>query len=966
MPINKFKFVSPGVQVAEIDNSQLPNEGVGSGPVIIGRAQRGPAMRPVLVNSFSDFVSTFGMPWPGKDTNDIWRNGNQMAPSYGAYAAQAYLRSSSPLTFVRLLGEENASAGATQAQGAAGWSIGFTSTTLQGGGNYGLFLFESEDAAPTTGTLAAVFYCTGSTVILRGDGIGTTTDTSGTCGLIKTRGTNWELQAQIVDNTGVLDTINFNFDPNSQKYIRNVFNTNPTTTNARISGVSGSEATYFLGETYDGQVGRLTPADTAAEQQCGVILRLADSSASPGYTQNTQLRGATPAESGWIRSQYLGASSSFDPTNTNKVQNLFKVKSLNAGAWESQNFKISISDVAAATSLADPYGTFTVEVRKADDNDNAPQFVERFAPCNLNPTSPNYVARKIGDRYTVWDSDNSRYREYGTYTNNSSYVYVEMAENVTNAMINEALVPFGFDAPPTWNRWSFNSGTLQGALLTQDAYAIGGTGISKTLSPATAIWTDSIAGFTASVEYPQIHFRSTSKQGSPASPGDAYFGYTTGRSSSYNTYDESNIDVMRPFPSGFSSPYGDASDGAQAASLMYGSRVVPNVFTLDELEYLAGSNKVHASWNPGCHVDGDAITVVSGGTWQTVLTKGFDRFSLPLFGGFDGENIVESNPFNSFACSNPEDAETNYAYNSVKMAIDSAADPELVDSNLMAVPGNYCPGLTSHLLSTCEGRADSLAVFELEGGYVPEECEKPTIVAGVPQNRGSITDTIAALKARGMNSSYGATYYPWVQLRDEQSSQLFYAPPSIAAIGTYSSAQQTSEIWFAPAGFTRGGLTDGDAGLPVVGLTERLNSSDRDTLYEANINPIATFPAEGIVIFGQKTLQVTPSALDRVNVRRLMIHVKKEISKMAARLLFDQNVSQTWARFTGQANPFLESIKQRLGLEAYKVVLDTTTTTPDLIDRNIMYAKIFLKPARAIEFIAIDFVITNAGASFED
>ena len=152
----------------------------------------------------------------------------------------------------------------------------------------------------------------------------------------------------------------------------------------------------------------------------------------------------------------------------------------------------------------------------------------------------------------------------------------------------------------------------------------------------------------------------------------------------------------------------------------------------------------------------------------------------------------------------------------------------------------------------------------------------------------------------------------------------------------------------------------------MVGLTERLNSSDRDTLYEANINPIATFPAEGIVIFGQKTLQVTPSALDRVNVRRLMIHVKKEISKMAARLLFDQNVSQTWARFTGQANPFLESIKQRLGLEAYKVVLDTTTTTPDLIDRNIMYAKIFLKPARAIEFIAIDFVITNAGASFED
>ena len=136
--------------------------------------------------------------------------------------------------------------------------------------------------------------------------------------------------------------------------------------------------------------------------------------------------------------------------------------------------------------------------------------------------------------------------------------------------------------------------------------------------------------------------------------------------------------------------------------------------------------------------------------------------------------------------------------------------------------------------------------------------------------------------------------------------------------------------------------------------------------YTANINPIASFPAEGIVIFGQKPLQVTPSALDRINVRRLMIFVKKEISRIASRLLFDQNVEQTWSRFTGQVNPFLTNIKNNFGLDDFKVVLDKSTTTPDLIDRNIMYANIFLKPARSIEFIAIDFVITNSGASFED
>ena len=137
-------------------------------------------------------------------------------------------------------------------------------------------------------------------------------------------------------------------------------------------------------------------------------------------------------------------------------------------------------------------------------------------------------------------------------------------------------------------------------------------------------------------------------------------------------------------------------------------------------------------------------------------------------------------------------------------------------------------------------------------------------------------------------------------------------------------------------------------------------------LYERNINPIASFPAEGIVIFGQKTLQVTPSALDRINVRRLMIFVKKRISQMANEILFDPNIQVTWDRFTARVNPFLSSVKANFGLSDFKVVLDSSTTTPDLVDRNIMYAQIFLKPTRAIEYIAIDFNITRTGAAFVD
>ena len=191
-------------------------------------------------------------------------------------------------------------------------------------------------------------------------------------------------------------------------------------------------------------------------------------------------------------------------------------------------------------------------------------------------------------------------------------------------------------------------------------------------------------------------------------------------------------------------------------------------------------------------------------------------------------------------------------------------------------------------------------------------------------------------------------------------------PPSVAAIGTLGSSAATSEVWFAPAGFNRGGLTEGSAGIPVLNVRQRLTSKNRDDLYDANINPIASFPSEGIVMFGQKTLQVTPSALDRINVRRLLIFLKKEISRMSATLLFDQNVQATWNRFLAQVLPFLASVKTRLGLMDYRVILDESTTTPDLIDRNIMYAKIFLKPAKAIEFIALDFVITDSGASFED
>ena len=149
-------------------------------------------------------------------------------------------------------------------------------------------------------------------------------------------------------------------------------------------------------------------------------------------------------------------------------------------------------------------------------------------------------------------------------------------------------------------------------------------------------------------------------------------------------------------------------------------------------------------------------------------------------------------------------------------------------------------------------------------------------------------------------------------------------------------------------------------------MSERLSSKERDTLYDARINPIASFPANGIVVLGQKTLQERQSALDRINVRRLVIYLKKQISVLSTQILFEQNVQATWDRFKGLIEPFLANVKTRFGITDYRLILDETTTTADLIDQNILYAKIMVKPARAIEFIAIDFVIASTGASFDD
>ena len=259
--------------------------------------------------------------------------------------------------------------------------------------------------------------------------------------------------------------------------------------------------------------------------------------------------------------------------------------------------------------------------------------------------------------------------------------------------------------------------------------------------------------------------------------------------------------------------------------------------------------------------------------------------------------------------------------------------------NVLLAPGVSLDNAASAtMISTCEGRGDAIAVVDckLYGNVV----------------------TAAATAAAGQSSNYAATYWPWVQLFSTALGKAVWAPASTVMGGVFAFNDQVGAEWFAPAGLNRGGVPS------VLRAERKLTQNDRDVLYQANVNPLATFPGEGVVVFGQKTLQRRATALDRVNVRRLLIALKGFIGQVANNLVFEQNTNVTRNRFLAQVNPYLESVVQRQGLYAYKVVMDDTNNTPDVIDRNQLVGQIYIQPTKTAEFIILNFNVLPTGATF--
>jgi phage tail sheath protein FI len=267
--------------------------------------------------------------------------------------------------------------------------------------------------------------------------------------------------------------------------------------------------------------------------------------------------------------------------------------------------------------------------------------------------------------------------------------------------------------------------------------------------------------------------------------------------------------------------------------------------------------------------------------------------------------------------------------------------------NLLFTPGLFLAGGNTAInlgannadpIAVCENRADAMAVVD-------------TVPYG-----GTITG--AATAANASNSSYAATYWPWCQVFSSAMGKLVWVPASVVMGGVFAFNDEVSAPWFAPAGITRGGIPN------IVKVERKLSLADRNVLYADNVNPLATFPGEGVVVFGQKTLQQKASALDRVNVRRLLISLKGFIGAVGRSLVFEQNTAVTRNRFLNQVNPYLDNVVQRQGLFAYKVIMDESNNTPDVVDRNQLIGQIYIQPTKTAEFVILDFTILPTGVEF--
>jgi len=1010
----EFTFRSPGFFEREIDLTQRVQGPIGTPAAIIGTAQKGPAFVPVTVGSFVDFRTKFGDLDPEKAgpyaVNEFLKNRN--AVTYMRVLGAGANDTVEHIQKTVETGQVN-NAGFIVTGTVAQYSLGHVGSVqfiaaihdIQTNELAGMPMFTDNDSYGTglgagsdVKLIRAAIFCADDTrlFVLDGNqavtaGVGSvddvaTIDPTVTNGTFKLVISSSDTTYDTADGLPGLRVLSASLNPDNANYIGKILNTDP-----QRFGVE--KHMLYLDFAVDDQIA--TTAPVGGTQLVAVISGSAGTSATSGDTGmlfrnmygHYDTRYTTP-HTPWIISQPYGKTE----------HPLFYFESLDDGEYANTRYKVSISQVRKSDDPKSNWGTFNVAVRAWNDVDQDPQIVEQFNDVTLNPKADNYIAKVIGDKKARYDFDADNPEEKrliieGKFPNLSNIIRITMSENVDKMMLPDTILPFGFKGISV--------------LKTNDAGTDEPTD-SSNIRLAGNIPPGPAQALTGAI-VPPLPFRFKVTRGNTSSalfagsPGSTeivdqrlYWGTKFERNvsplNSNITQEKNNLLVAYSKFQGLEK-LDAVITGSQLdtfnenkftlARVAFGNTSVADLTGtinqhMRETAYLRNAEPDVTEYKVSDGIIANRITLAT----LAALTSSFDfnrftdftKFTVPFAGGFDGLNILDKNSSllhdkststdiggaaessylpEGFAFNPAGSARTNNAIFSYNEAVKIITDEMTTNANILAIPGIRDTFVTDNAARLVKENSMMFYVMDI----MPVDDEDVRIFDD-SVNRPDVRRTIKYFSSRQIDNNYVAAYFPDVKLDDTTNNRRVKVPASVAALAALSFNDSVAYPWFAPAGFNRGALEF------VRGLDVRLDSEDRNLLQESRINPIASFPREGIAIFGQKTLQFAKSALDRVNVRRLMLEVKRQVIDVARRIVFEQNNAATRGRFVSQLTPLLGLIQAQAGIEGFKIICDETNNTQVDVDANKLNGKIIVIPVRAVEFIAIDFIITPSGVEF--
>ena len=715
-------------------------------------------------------------------------------------------------------------------------------------------------------------------------------------------------QLVLTQNTSLIGYYDFSLNPADSNYITNVFGNDATVGN-QDDQVSGAkiEAAYLY-KTFEDSIQKVNDELNSGNPGWKIFAGIPSSgSFSTGETlkftdqYSTNLNagdsqyGLTSAATPWINSQGIAPWSGTSNTGGSTTKyQLFKAHTLSDGTNTNKQYKIEISNVKLAGTVA---GSDWGTFTLAVRSYSDTDKKPKYLEIFQNLTLDPNSSNFVARR--IGDRYNfityaGKIIEFGTYTNLSKYIRIEM----NTVPYPVSAVPYGNEAYVT------PLGGTIGNYISVIQYSKASIyGLAPGKYPSGTVISDIPLGADSELTalYPTSSVNSGVKIDTEQYFAPLPFGATVG----YNiTFDLEST----------SSTY--MGTGSLLAPSLSGS--IPSTYDATNEATYVKMRKFVVGFQGGFDGQSPAIPINVGSDTTAGNTQGLD-------------------------CTNINSA-GSIAY---KQCVGALGNADEFDINLIVTPGIFHEQhsyVTDLVTDMCEARGDTF--------YIMDNVVFPASNQTVGLIDAAVNDVST------IDSSYVATYYPWVKILDTNLNKIVSVPPSVVMPAVYAANDNAAAEWFAPAGLNRGGIAQ------AVQVLDRTTHSERDTLYEGRVNPIAAFPGQGICVWGQKTLQIQSSALDRVNVRRLLIALKKFIASSSKFLVFEQNVAATRNRFLSIVNPYLESVQQRSGLYAFQVVMDDTNNTPDLVDRNILYGQIYLQPTKTAEFIVLDFNILPTGATF--